>query len=246
MNKQWPCVLWLALLLFSSGAQTPPNAAGRWTGGIELSGVKLGFSVDLAQKGAGQWAGTISIPAQGMQAQALSNVTVKDGQVAFALPDVPGNPTFTGRLSADGQTLNGELTQSGKTFPFRLARASENAPDRYGATPAQGEPGKGFSGSWQGTLDAGAMRLRLIFRVTQPAEDRVIVSLDSPDQSVTEMKAGSATSKENSLRCEWKRIGAKFAGALNQNGSEIIGEFEQNGMTFPLTLKRLAADKTKP
>lgn len=50
MNKQWPCVLWLALLLFSSGAQTPPNAAGRWTGGIELSGVKLGFSVDLAQK----------------------------------------------------------------------------------------------------------------------------------------------------------------------------------------------------
>ena len=53
------------------------------------------------------------------------------------------------------------------------------------------------------------------------------------------MKADDVTIKEKSLRCELKRIGATYDGTLNQDGSELTGEFQQQGVTLPLTLKRL-------
>jgi uncharacterized protein len=239
-------MLLLTPLLFSVPAQTPSSPAGYWVGGIDLGSVNLGLSIDLAQKTAGQWTGTINIPAQALKDRALINVTVKEGQVTFVLPEVAGDPTFTGKLATDGQTITGEYKQSGKTFPFRLERTSKGAPDRYGATPTKGIPGTDLTGEWQGTLDAGGMTLRLIFRITKAADDTFTVLADSPDQGVTEMKADSATGKEKSLRCEFKRIGAVYQGTLNQEGSEITGELQQGGMAFPLTVKRLAQSKTKP
>lgn len=246
MNRSFVLAIMLALSFFSVQAQTPISPAGHWVGGIELGNVTPGFSIDLDKKTADEWTGTISIPAQGMKDQALSNVMAKDGHVTFALPEIKGNPVFTGKLSADGQTITGELTQAGRTFPFRLERAGKDAADRFGPTPDKGVPGAGFAGAWQGTLDAGAVTLRLVFRITKAAGDSFTVLLDSPDQSVTDMKTDNVTVKEKSLRCELKRISAVYEGTLNQNGSEITGEFQQSGMTFPLTLKRLAQEKAKP
>jgi hypothetical protein len=220
-------LLWLTLLCCCFPAQTPPSPAGHWVGGIDLGSVNLGLSIDLAQKSAGQWTGTISILAQALKDRALTNVAVKDGQVTFALPEVAGEPTFTGKLAADGQAITGELKQSGKTFPFRLERTSKDAPDRYGATPAKGAPGAGFTGDWQGTLEAGGMTMRLIFRITKAADHSFTMLLDSPDQGVTQMKADSATIKEKSFGCELKRIGAGYQGTLNQDGSKSPASFSK-------------------
>ncbi|MCK4858111.1 MAG: serine hydrolase [candidate division Zixibacteria bacterium] len=38
------------------------------------------------------------------------------------MPDVPGDPVFSGIFASDGQAISGDFTQSGQTFPFDLTR----------------------------------------------------------------------------------------------------------------------------
>jgi CubicO group peptidase (beta-lactamase class C family) len=122
----------LLLALARLAQAETPSAAGRWEGAIELPGQRLEIAVSL-ENGGGPWRGRIDIPAQGAHALALSPVKVEAGSVTFTISTVPGNPTFSGALSADGGAIAGDFTQSGQRFPFRLARKAEPG---KGAAPA--------------------------------------------------------------------------------------------------------------
>ncbi len=103
-----------------------PALAGHWEGAIALPGTELKVLVDLAAED-GAWKGTVDIPAQGAKALPLSEIKVKGGAVSFLLPGVPGNPSFKGILSADGNVISGDFSQAGQTFPFKLARKEDPA-----------------------------------------------------------------------------------------------------------------------
>ena len=49
-------------------------------------------------------------------------VMVDGAKVGFKIPDVPGDPTFEGTLSEDGNEISGAYTQSGATVEFKLTR----------------------------------------------------------------------------------------------------------------------------
>ena len=83
--------------------------------------------MDLKAGAAGALEGTIDIPAQGAKGLALESIEAKDADVSFAIRGVPGQPTFKGALSADGQAIEGSFTQGGQTFPSRLARGAPPA-----------------------------------------------------------------------------------------------------------------------
>ena len=100
--------------------------AGHWVGSIQLPGNELEVDVDLRREG-GTWTGDISIPAQGAADLPLTSISVEGPRVAFTIQGVPGAPTFAGRLSAGGDTIKGEFTQAGGTFPFTLTREATAA-----------------------------------------------------------------------------------------------------------------------
>lgn len=244
MNRNSFLFLLAAILLWlpaAALAQTPPNAAGRWEGNIEIQGMKVGINVELARKESAAWTGTITIPAQMFKDVALENVTVKGNAVSFEIPGVPGNPTFQGKLSEDGKAIAGELTQSGQHFPFKLERPSgaKSASDAYGATPDKGVPGQGLEGRWQGTIEAAGMAMRLVLKVMKASDGAFTARLDSPDQSVLDLPVDLVTLKDNALRFELKRISATYTGTLNKDGSEIAGEWQQGPGAVTLTFKRL-------
>ena len=68
---------------------------------------------------------TITIPSQGLTDHALSDVVVKGAEVSFAIPGIPGDPRFAGRLTAEGTKISGTFTQGGQSFPFELDRAGD-------------------------------------------------------------------------------------------------------------------------
>ncbi|BDU75565.1 serine hydrolase [Mesoterricola sediminis] len=117
-----PAALLLAVpaLLCAQGA----DPAGRWEGAIEIPGSPLQVQLELAQA-AGAWTGRLSIPQQGAKDLAVDRLQVGGGKVAFILPGIPGEPAFRGELAAGG--LQGQFSQGGRTFPFRLARAGAAA-----------------------------------------------------------------------------------------------------------------------
>jgi CubicO group peptidase (beta-lactamase class C family) len=121
-------LLWLATLsaVAAPVAAQTSSPAGRWTGAISLpNGAELKIAVTLKQADGGTWSGAIDIPDQGARDLALGNVVVDASTVAFALPGVPGAPTFKGNLSADGQSIAGTFTQAGQPAPFKLQRSGD-------------------------------------------------------------------------------------------------------------------------
>ena len=98
-------------------------------------------------------------------------------------------------------------------------------------------PAKDVEGSWQGTLDAGGTKLRLVVTITKSEAGAYSGKLDSLDQDAT-LPIDTITVKEDAVRLEIKSLAIVFEGTLNKERTELTGTFTQSGQPFPLTLKR--------
>lgn len=97
-------------------------------------------------------------------------------------------------------------------------------------------PGK-LEGSWEGILDAGPAKLRLVLHVVK--KDGVLsATLDSPDQGATDLPVDSISLSDASVRFEMKSLFAVYEGKLTKDDSQIDGVWKQAGQTFTLVFKR--------
>lgn len=130
MNRRLIVRLWLFFALLASTV-LPAAAAdpsGRWTGAIQIPGTELGVQIDLATAEGGTWKGDIDIPMQNARDLLLTDVKVEGSSVTFKIAGIPGDPTFNGTLAEDGARIEGQFTQNGQTFPFKLERPSTTGP----------------------------------------------------------------------------------------------------------------------
>ena len=98
-------------------------------------------------------------------------------------------------------------------------------------------PGKGIEGSWNGTLEAGATKLRLLVTVTKSDAGVYGGKFESLDQGAT-IPLDTVTLKGNDVTFESMAAGIVFDGVLNKVGTEMVGTFKQGGQEIPLTLMR--------
>lgn len=230
--------LFAAYGVSSTFAQNQPAASGHWEGAIEVPGTAIEIVIDLTRSDKGLWKGAIAIPSQNLKDFPLSNVKVDGANVSFEIASAPGLPTFTGKLSADGKTINGNLSQAGQTFSFKLERKGDaKMSDTEAQTPSI-KVSADVEGSWQGTLDAGGTTFRLILKISKATDGSFSASLDSPDQGSNNMPINTLTATSDSLTFEMKYIGASFEGKFNKERTEVTGTWQQGGAALPLTLKR--------
>ena len=100
-------------------------------------------------------------------------------------------------------------------------------------------------GDWEGTLDAGVMKLKLIIHVVRTGE-QLTATLDSPDQGATGLPVDAISVSNGSIQLEMKSLGATYKGKFSNDGSRIEGEFNQVGQAFPLNLTRIDKGNIKP
>ncbi len=162
-------------------AQSRPDPAGYWEGAITLPNTSLGIQVVIERGASSQWKGSISIPVQGLRNFGLTNITVRGADVTFAMPGIPGNPEFKGKLATDEKTITGDFTQGGQTLPFKLERKSAK-PKQTAETPAKGAPGKGLAGVWQGSLKVSVVELRLVLKITKSGDGRLTGTMDTANR----------------------------------------------------------------
>ncbi len=234
-RRVFTLILFVTAGFLSAFAQT--NPAGHWEGAINAPGMDLGMIVELKQQ-AGALSGTISIPAQGLKDFALGNVKLEGQELSFEMPNVPGTPTFKGTISADGNSVEGTMSQGGTTIPFKLRRFSE-AEVAEAAKKAAAEAAKKPESTWEGTLNAGPSPLRLVVRVFKKDDGTLTGKLDSPDQGATDIAIPSVTLTDTKFSFELPAITGTFQGTLNEQKTEAAGDWSQMGNSFPLTLKKV-------
>lgn len=219
-----------------------PAGSGHWKGAIVLPGTELEILVDLERNPV--WSGSIDIPVQGLRGFKLGNVSIEDEKVSFTMPNIPGDPKFTGLL--EGDSIRGDFTQSGQSFKFHLTRTGDKS-ERKGATPARGQPGEGYDGAWQGSLMVNGFEMRLLFKL-QTEGPEVTGTMSSIDQNANDIPISGGTADKKNLRIEIQVIGGVFEGKMNDDGSAVDGEWRQGRNSFPLKIVRLdhAPDLSRP
>jgi|SRR5689334_4115034 len=102
------------------------------------------------------------------------------------------------------------------------------------------------AGDWKGTLQIGAVSLRLVVHVSRSA-DGLHATLDSLDQAALGLPVESIQYSAGVLRLEMPKLKASYEGEWDAGASAFRGQFKQMGQTTPLALVRAEpAGKAQP
>src|SRR5262249_50795313 len=148
-------------------AQAPADVSGHWEGALRAPGREIAIQIDLGKGRAGALVGSFSNPAENLNGFPLSDVAVDGRAVRFTLKAGAGGGPFTGTVSADGRTIDGEFTATTEkgpfAVPFTLTRTGEA---RIEAPPTSAAVGRALEGEWRGTVDVNGNAVSVAIRLT--------------------------------------------------------------------------------
>ena len=218
-------------LCFTAAAQDGPR--GHWEGSLETPNRTIEMKIDIDKTDKG-WMGSMVNP-QNNAPVPLSGVAFADGKLSFRLMGGGENaPLFTGALSADGKSLDGEIVAGPNAMPLKLKKTGEAKVDVPKPSPAVA---KEFIGKWAGALDVNGNALRIEITIKN-GDGGAMASLTSLDQGGGDIPANSIEAKDGKLSLKVNAIGGGYEGQLNKDGTEMTGEWSQNGNALPLNLKK--------
>ena len=93
------------------------------------------------------------------------------------------------------------------------------------------------TGDWAGTLDAGALKMRILVHIKKGAAGALEGTMDSLDQNAKGIKVSSITFQDSTLKFSVDVAHGQYEGKLKADGSEIDGTWTQ-GAPMTLNLKR--------
>jgi hypothetical protein len=238
-------LLLAALLLLPApplSAQVAADLSGHWEGTIQVPNMEVKIEIDLAKNSKGELAGTLGQLAQHLKGLPLANLVVDGRSVSFQVKgSAAGERAFKGALSADGTSISGDFTQSGYTMPFSVTRTG----DARIETAARNAPiGKELEGTWNGTLDVNGVQRRLVLTMSNQPDGTAAGIFVNVDEGL-EIPIGTITQKASSVTLDVPSVGGSYSGALNPEGTELIGTLTQGPTTLPVTFRRAATDGKK-
>jgi len=116
------------------------------------------------------------------------------------------------------------------TLIFSVAAASPGS-------AAQKAPS--IEGTWLGTLQVPATKLRVVFNITAKPDGSLLATLDSPDQGATGIAVSRVGLEKNQVTLEVSAVQGHYEGTLSEAGSTIDGKWTQGGISLDLVLKRV-------
>lgn len=107
-----------------------------------------------------------------------------------------------------------------------------------GNNQAAPQAAQGIEGNWQGALDLGSIKLRLVLKIARTSDGKLKATVNSLDQSANDLVVDSISFEHGTLKFEMKRLMASYVGTLSKDGTQLTGQFTQNG-ALPLDFKRV-------
>ena len=80
-----------------------------------------------------------------------------------------------------------------------------------------------IEGIWQGTLKAGAIELRIVFKLSQGPEGILSATMDSPDQGAKDIPVDEVIFENGNLRLEIKVAMGVFEGEIRAKNIRLQG-----------------------
>jgi len=98
-----------------------------------------------------------------------------------------------------------------------------------------------LAGHWQGALEVGPVKLRLLFKISRAPGGVLTGKLDSLDQGARDIPVETISVRDNTVRMEVKTVQGVYNGSLDAAGKTMSGTWQQAAHSLPLTLERSPA-----
>lgn len=149
---------------------------------------------------------------------------------------------YRGSLNADATEITGRWRWPGTTYSQPLALERTTAPDPAPEPLAEADyaprPDSDLQGLWQGTLVIGTNSLRLLLKIAEGPIGAFRAEVNSLDQRpVLPVPVTAMEYREPHLEFHVQGVGAVFNGVVNDNHSQITGQWAQV-LTTPVTFVR--------
>jgi fermentation-respiration switch protein FrsA (DUF1100 family) len=214
--------------------RAPAEIDGTWLGTLDAGTLKLRLAFKIANGPDGLTA-SLASPDQGPGWLPATSVTRSGNEIKIDLK--PIGATFEGKIGSDLNSIDGTFTQGGIPLPLVVKRVTGQAEQALLNSQNAVKPSE-IDGDWLGTLDTGAMKLRLVLKIVNSSNGLTAV-LQSPDQGPTWIPVTSVTRNGSALTFEIKPLAVVFDGKIAADLGSIEGTFTQGGRPLPLTLKRV-------
>jgi pimeloyl-ACP methyl ester carboxylesterase len=218
------------LAVSMAGGAYAQDIIGEWQGTLKAGEAEFRLVVHIIKGDDGNLKATLDSVYQGVNGIPVTSISLKDSSLSFTVDSIHGS--YEGTVNPDGLSIEGTWTQR-QSLPLKFERAA--VPFKTEHKPAKPSD---IDGIWSGTLEAGAITLRIVFHITN-TEDGLTATMDSPDQNAKGLPVTAVTRSGSSLILELKQVGGKFEGKISGDLTTVDGTWTQGGTNLPLTLKRV-------
>jgi hypothetical protein len=209
-------------------------ATGRWDGAVHSPGRELALVVDLARNDQGQWIGSAVLPGLGVKGAPLSDISIKDSAMSFALKGVLGDVKLSGSFTADG-AFTGTFEQGGNSAPFAL---HNSGPPQVDPPRQSTAVDKEMEGDWEGDMMVVDHNVHVRLSLANQAEGKATARLFLKGRREITMDIALVTQESDLLTLEAPEASLTYDGRLR--GGEINGTWQQGPLEFSLVLHRAA------
>ncbi len=120
-----------------------------------------------------------------------------------------------------------------------MAGLSALGADDFTGNPAAQIEGAPIEGVWEGKLVVGKSALSLVFNVFKTNQNGGYdATMDSPDQGAKGIPVSKITVIGTRVLLEVKAVNGSYSGELSADGTRMVGQWQQSGMSLPLQLEK--------
>jgi uncharacterized protein len=220
-----------ALILSAACFAQSQDVAGDWQGVLNAGTAQLHIVLHITNSD-GTLKATMDSVDQGAFGLPVSSISLKNSKLQFEVDKVGGS--YEGKLSPDATKISGSWSQGGVFLGLDFKRATSAVK----AEPKPGPPSD-IDGDWLGTVEAGGMKLRVVFHILNTA-DGLTATMDSPDQGAMGIPATTVSRHGSSLKMEMKRANGAYEGKISSDLTTIDGVYTYSSGELPLVLKRVS------
>jgi hypothetical protein len=231
-------LLSVAPVLLASLLCAQAGPAGHWEGEITGDGSqRTRLSLDLGKDAKSAWIASMGLPAENKTGLVVMNLAVSGNSVKFTALELM-SARFDLTLGPDGNlkgTISGPASQ-----PVEFKRTGEAKVKLIPACPAVS---KELEGDWEGSLGSPNGGFRLVFHFKNQPGKTVLATFDTPNATNLPLNDVKQTGKQ--VKFGMRIAHGTFQGTLNQEGTELAGQFTHEENSSPMTLRKKAVEPAK-
>ena len=222
-----------AVLFFAASAWAQVSPDGHWEGTITVNDREMGLSLDIAKNTKSEWIGSMGLPSEKMTGLVVTDITVNGQFVKFVAVELQmAKVELT--LDAAGK-MKGTISTPQGPVPVEFKHTGEANVALIPASPAVS---KELEGDWEGSLQTPDRAFRIIVHFRNQPDNTVTATIDTPDTGGMGLPLNDVKQTGQNVEFGIKIAHASFQGTLNQEGTELTGQWGHQESRIPLTLRK--------